>query len=116
MSTTTKDARYFAKEISKYMDAKDGKKISSKVTSLFAKLSKRTSGKIPVTVESAVSLTQPEKRSIERMISGKVGVNIQTDYQVNQKLLMGLKIHAGDVLIDTSGESRLRQYIERLTA
>ncbi len=117
MSTTTKDAHFFAKEITKYMGATtEGKKITSKVTSLFQKLSERTSGKIPVTVESAVSLTQTEKRTVERIIAIKVGNNIHTDYQINQDLLLGLKIHAGDVLIDTSGETLLKKYIDRLTA
>lgn len=118
MSTTTKDAQFFSKEIARYLQDQgaDGKKITSKVTSLFQKLSQRTSGKIPVIVESAVHLTQTEKRTLERIIAAKVGTNIQTDYSINKSLLLGLKIHAGDVLIDTSGETQLEHYIERLTA
>lgn len=117
MSTSTKDARFFAKEVTKYISNDVlGKKITPKVSSLFEKLSARTTGTIAVTVESAVALTETEKRSIERVLEAKAGTNIHTDYLVNEELLMGLKIHAGDVLIDASGEMLLRQYVEHLIA
>ncbi len=117
MSTNTQDARSFAKEVAKYIGVTSGgKPITTKVTSLFQKLSQTASGRCPVLVESVIALTQPEKRTIERLLAVKTGGGIQADYKINKELLTGLRIHAGDLLIDTSGELKLRQFVDRLMA
>ncbi|MBI3577660.1 F0F1 ATP synthase subunit delta [Candidatus Gottesmanbacteria bacterium] len=111
MSQNASDARMFAKEIAKYFDgAGVDKRMTPKVTSLFSKLVRVASGGNTALVESAVALTQSEKRAIEKHFS------VTADYRVNPELLSGLKIQVGDLLIDTSGASIVHNLARTLSS
>ncbi len=111
MSQQNHDARLFAKEITKYLDdSQVGKRITPKVSALFSKLTKTVGGANISTVESAVPLTQPEKRAIEKHLKGTA------EYRVNQELLTGVKIRVGDLLIDMSGQIALHNFVAALSS
>jgi F0F1-type ATP synthase delta subunit len=111
MLQQTNDARLFAKEISKYLDtAGVEKRMATKVNALFSKLARRASGENTAIIESAVALTQSEKRIIEKHFA------VIAEYRLNPELLTGLKIHVGEFLIDTSGQTAVTDLVRILSA
>ncbi len=60
-----------------------------------------------VSVESAVTLSTKEKKSMEEILETKYGVTSTINFSVNPKLLGGLKIVIGDRVLDTSVLARL---------
>lgn len=111
MSQHATDARLFAKEISKILDTSLAeKRLTPKVSTLFSKLVKHSSGAKTAVVESAVPLTQSEKRMVEKHFAATA------EYRIHPELLTGIKIHVGELLIDMSGQTVLGQFVDHLIA
>ena len=64
-----------------------------------------------VFVQSAVDLTDEEKKALEKYLESKIETD-NIEYQVDKKLVGGLKIKIGDNLIDRSLATKIGQIKE----
>ncbi len=71
---------------------------------------------VEVTVTSAVALSAEQKRSIVDALKARLGREVQLDTLLDETLIGGAVIRAGDVVIDGSLRSRLTGLANALTA
>ena len=62
---------------------------------------------LPVEVVSAVPLTDDERQKLVARLKAQFGAGLNIGYRVDQSILGGLIVHAGDRLIDGSVAARL---------
>lgn len=62
---------------------------------------------VPVEVVSAVPLTDEERQKLVVKLEAQFGTGLNVRYRVDQSILGGLIVHAGDQLIDGSVAARL---------
>ncbi len=67
-----------------------------------------------VHVSSAVALTESEKNLLEIRLFKQFGKDIDLQYQIDPKILGGVIIHSGDVVIDGSVSGKLNALEKRL--
>ena len=66
--------------------------------------------RLPVTVRSAIELSAEQRQRLEAKLSSRFGRQVEAAYTVDEALIGGAVIEAGDVIIDGS----LRNKLERL--
>lgn len=71
---------------------------------------------VEVTVTSATELSSEQKRSIVAALKARLGREVQLDTALDESLIGGAVIRAGDVVIDGSLRSRLTGLANALTA
>jgi len=76
----------------------------------FEALRAAAEARLPVTVRSAVALSDEQRQSIESKLTTRFGRAVEAQYELDQELIGGAVIEAGDVIIDGS----LRNKLERL--
>lgn len=111
MSGLTKDARGFVEGIVDYLK-KEGKTTTEttlpKVKHLLTKVSSAARREQEAVVESAVVLTEAEKKELAEALGKLMGHEITLDCSVNERLVAGMRIRIADWVVDTSFAARLK--------
>ncbi len=63
----------------------------------------------PVTVTSALPLTEAEQTAIRRELAARLGEGVEISFQVNPQILGGLVVRVGDRVLDGSVAGQLEQ-------
>ena len=70
---------------------------------------------LPVTVASAVALTEPQAAAIVTVLTNRTGAAIQLQRKVDPNLIAGLVVTVGDRVIDASARTALASLRESMT-
>ena len=81
-----------------------------KITDAFLKLCSKNRGEIKASLISSKELTSNELENIRTELSSSMGSTIRFDYEVDQRLIGGLKLQLGSFMIDTSIKNKLKKY------
>lgn len=76
----------------------------------FEALRAQAEERLPVTVRSAITLSAEQRDSLESKLVARFGRKVEARYELDERLIGGAVIEAGDVIIDGS----LRNKLERL--
>ncbi len=68
----------------------------------------------PVTVTSAVPLTEAEQATIQKELAARLGEGVEISFQVDPQILGGLVVRVGDRVLDGSFAGQLEQLRETL--
>ncbi len=71
-------------------------------------------GVVRVRAESAVALTEEQKRRLEKRLEEKTGRRVLVEYAENPSLLGGMRLFYDNRQIDATVKNRLREIAERL--
>lgn len=80
----------------------------------FEALRAEAEGRVAVRVTSAIKLTQQQEKEIAQALKKRLEREITLESEVDESLLGGAVIHAGDLVIDGSLRGRLRRLGSRL--
>jgi len=80
-----------------------------KILEKFIKLSSKKKGIIDAILISSKELSQSEKDLINKEVSNAVNSNLEFSFKSDKKLISGVKIQVGSLLIDTSLSNKLRK-------
>ena len=80
-----------------------------KILEKFIKLSSKKKGIIDAILISSKELSQSEKDLINKEVSNAVNSNLEFSFKLDKKLISGVKIQVGSLLIDTSLSNKLRK-------
>jgi F-type H+-transporting ATPase subunit delta len=81
-----------------------------KITQNFFKLCSKKRGEVKASLTSSKNLSQAELNDISSQFSNSMGSKIKFDYSVDEKLIGGVKIQLGSLMIDTSLRNKLKKY------
>lgn len=81
----------------------------------FEKLKAETENKVDVMVTSATTLSDAQIKEISGALEARLGRNVSIETQVDEKLIGGAVITAGDIVIDGSTRARLQGLANALT-
>lgn len=115
MKAITKEARGFIQSVMGYLRA-DGKVKSSvsKVQVFLNKVSDQAKRSSLAKVESAVALTEKEKKRLSRIISSRVGHPVRIVAKVNSAILGGVRVQLGDWIVDATLAGQLKKMTESI--
>lgn len=82
----------------------------------FAALKAEAENTVDVTVTSAAPLSTTQQQTIVSALKKRLGSNVNLTTQLNEKLIGGAVVRAGDVVIDGSLRSRLESLTNALIA
>lgn len=68
----------------------------------------------PVTITSAVDLTDEQKRNITRKLEEKLNKQIQPDWNIDNDIIAGLVVKINDDVIDTSIKNKINKISKEL--
>ena len=85
-----------------------------KIFESFQKLCAKKRGEIKASLISSKDLSQLELDNISKDLSNSMGSILKFDYKVDKKLIGGLKLQLGSIMIDTSIKSKLKKYEQAL--
>lgn len=106
----TKDARGFVDGVVNYLKSEGKSKAAlPKVEALLGKVTAQSKKEKTAQVTSSITLTDPEKNSLARVLSGLLGHEVALVCSVDQSLVAGIRIQIGDWIVDTSLKSQLEQ-------
>ncbi|HYW04765.1 MAG TPA: F0F1 ATP synthase subunit delta [Gammaproteobacteria bacterium] len=74
---------------------------------LYEEMRAEAEGTVDVEVVSAKPLTDEQQDKIERALAGRLGKKVRLHNRVDEEMLGGAVIHAGDVVIDGSVQAKL---------
>jgi F-type H+-transporting ATPase subunit delta len=77
------------------------------ITSAFETLKQEAEGAIEVQVTSAQKLTAQQQAAMAKSLAKKLGKEVSITIEVDESLIAGAIIHAGDMVIDGSARGRL---------
>lgn len=81
----------------------------------FVKLRQNYDLPTPVTIVSALDLTEEQKKKIGTFVATKIGRTVKLDIQVNPSILSGIVIKTDDFTLDCSGRNSLKKLSSQLT-
>ena len=81
-----------------------------KIIMSFLKLSSQKRGEVKGSLVSSKKLSKEELNVISSEFSQSIGSKIKFDYSVDEKLIGGVKIQVGSIMVDTSIRNKLRKY------
>ena len=76
----------------------------------FLSLASKQRGELDASLVSSKNLTSEELESLNKDLSKTMGAPIVLDYEVDEKLIGGLKMQVGSLMIDTSIKNKLKKY------
>ena len=88
--------------------------LAPQIQSLYELQRAEAEGVIEITVQSAYALSDAEIKGISTSMQGRLGKKVSVTTQVDEKLIGGVVIRAGDSVIDASVMGRLKQLGARL--
>ena len=81
-----------------------------KISESFLKLCSKKRGEIKASLISSKELSQSQLDEISKDLSKSMESNLKFDYEVDEKLIGGLKLQLGSIMIDTSIKNKLKKY------
>ena len=81
-----------------------------KISESFLRLCSKKRGEVKASLVSSKELSQIELEKISQDLSKSMDSSIKFDYQVDEKLIGGLKLQLGSFMIDTSIKNKLKKY------
>lgn len=94
----------------------DRVEVLPEIATHFAALKAKTENTVDVTVTSAAALGAAEQQAIVTALKKRLGCEVNLTTEVNEKLIGGAVIRAGDVVIDGSLRARLEGLTNALIA
>ncbi len=85
------------------------------IAGAFETLKQEAEGKIEVRVKSAQELTAEQQKAMAKSLAKKLGKKVSMTAEVDESLIAGAVIHAGDMVIDGSTRGRLDKLITVLS-
>ena len=82
----------------------------NKIIESFLRLCSQKRGEIKASLISSKELSQTELNDISTDLSKSMGSTLKFDYKVDKKLIGGLKLQLGSIMIDTSIRNKLKKY------
>ena len=79
------------------------------ITELFATLKQEAEGKIEVRVRSAQALSDEQQQQIAESMARRLGKEVSISAEVDESLIAGAVITAGDLVIDGSASGRIQK-------
>ena len=86
-----------------------------KIMNNFLKISSKNKGQEEAILTSSKKLNIEELKKISEDFSKALGKKINLDFKYDEKLIGGLKIQIGSLMIDTSIKNKLKKYQQILT-
>ncbi len=77
------------------------------IAEIFATLKQEAEGKIEVRVRSAQALTDEQEASIAKSMAKRLGKEVSISSEIDESLIAGAVITAGDLVIDGSASGRM---------
>lgn len=84
------------------------------ISSLYEEMKDEAEGAIEATVTSAQELTEKEQKDIARALKKRLGRDVKIITEIDDSILGGAIIRAGDLVIDGSIQGRLRSMTQVL--
>lgn len=84
------------------------------IAQLFERKKVEHEGAIDVVIESAFALEAAAQQSLAEALRRKLGRDVRVAYEQQPDLIGGVRIRAGDLVIDDSVQGRLRQLAHQL--
>jgi len=112
LSAADKQGTNFLKLLLEY----DRIDVLPEIAAHFAALKAKVENTVDVTVTSAAPLGAAQQQAIAKALRARLGCNVNLATEVNEKLIGGAVIRAGDVVIDGSLRSRLEGLSNALIA
>ena len=81
------------------------------IAALYATLKQEAEGKIEVQVRSAQTLTDEQQEQIAQNMAKRLGKKIKLIAEVDESLIAGAVITAGDLVIDGSASGRIEKLV-----
>jgi F-type H+-transporting ATPase subunit delta len=81
----------------------------SSITELYKELSEEAQNIVDATVSSAYEVSAEQQESIKQALSSKLGKTVKVTCVVDESLVGGVVIRAGDLVIDGSIQNRIAQ-------
>jgi F-type H+-transporting ATPase subunit delta len=81
----------------------------SSITELYKELSEEAQNIVDATVSSAFEVSAQQQESIQQALSSKLGKTVKVTCVVDESLVGGVVIRAGDLVIDGSIQNRIAQ-------
>lgn len=75
----------------------------------FESLADEAAGRVKATVTTAIPLSEADRESLRKDLSGRLGKDVRLDSKVDPAILGGLLLQVGDRLTDASVAARLDQ-------
>lgn len=79
------------------------------IAALYERLKNESEGTIEVLVTSAYALRDPQKKQLAETLKKRLGKEVDITVEKDPDLIGGLRIRAGDMVIDGSLKGKLRQ-------
>jgi F-type H+-transporting ATPase subunit delta len=76
----------------------------------FLSLVSKKRGELKASLISSKNLTNEELKNLNTELSQVMGTTVALNYKVDEKLIGGLKIQIGSLMIDTSIKNKLKKY------
>lgn len=86
------------------------------IAAQYAELKDAAERTLSVIVRAAAELDDDHRQRIERALAKRFGKNIELDVQVDQTLVGGASVKAGDLVIDGSVRSKIERLAATLTS
>ena len=83
---------------------------TDKIIETFLNLCSKKRGEVKASLISSKKLSQTELNEINRDLSKSMGANIKFNYILDEKLIGGLKLQLGSIMIDTSIKNKLKKF------
>ena len=79
------------------------------IAAIFATLKQEAEGKIEIRVRSAQALTEEQQASIAKSMARRLGKEVSISSEIDESLIAGAVITAGDLVIDGSASGRMEK-------
>ena len=86
----------------------------AEIAAVYAEERARAEGRSRIDVTSAFELSEEQRKSIGESMSKRLGTEVDMNVEVDDALIGGVIIRAGDLVIDASLRGRLEQLGQRL--
>lgn len=98
-----------AENLVKMLAENDRLSLLPEISILFKELKDEAEGSVEALVASAKKLTKAEEEAISKALKKRLGRDVKLNVSVDESLLGGAIIHAGDLVIDGSLQGRLKK-------
>ena len=105
-----------AKNLVKVLAENDRLTLLPEMSVIYEALKDQSEGSVEAIVTAAKKLTQDEEKSISDALKNRLGRNVKLKVSVDEALLGGAIIHAGDLVIDGSIKGRLKKLTSAMSS
>jgi len=112
----TKDAKGLVDGVVTFLRGDSrSKSVAPKVERFLGKVTAQARKEKEARVETSVALTEPEKKSIEAMLTKLIGHPVSVVSVLSPEVIGGLRIQVADWIVDTTLQTQLSEIAQSLT-